>query len=210
MTTASSAAKLHHDVLSYETGSDRKIAPENYYIVKIQLLKKRISLEEMKDILKEESSFIFDKERPIGVFIFKDIIYIVFSSLESGSHYMEGSHHSICSTFTSKYSLKYDCSVLCSIVELDARIKVLIYFQTKIYEGARHYALKMMKKNDESTLSELISILNQKSKSWDKVESYKKYGLFYKCIDLDRKKFVYYSDFVNAENLEKFRRFLFG
>ncbi|HMP28085.1 MAG TPA: hypothetical protein PKD85_00710, partial [Saprospiraceae bacterium] len=146
MQLKSSAIKLHNDVLSYEKLSDKFVPPESYYVIKLHINSTTITKKAAKIILKEEAGNKFDCETPLAAYMFQNDLYILFSSLEDKEHYLKGSHQKICSNMVSKYALKYKCDIECSVIELDARIKVLVYFQTKIYEGSKYYAWQLLKK----------------------------------------------------------------
>jgi hypothetical protein len=221
MQPKSSAIKLHNDVLSYEKQSDKFIPSDSYYVIKIHINSSEITKKEIKVILKEEASNKFDEESPLAAYMFQNDLYILFSSLEDKSHYLKGSHQKICSTMVSKYALKYKCDIECSIIELDARIKVLVYFQTKIYEASKFYAWQLLKKTKteqevkDLTFGEIEDALAKSKQSikWEEIDSFEKYGIFYKYVksrDSSKLKYSFLSELVNSENIEKFRKYLFG
>lgn len=217
-----SAIKLHNDVLSYEKLSDKFIPLDSYYVIKIHINStETVTKKEAKILLKDEVGRKFGEEMPLATYMFQNNVYILFSSLEDGEHYFKGSHQKICSTLVSRYALKYDCEIECSVIELDTRIKVLIYFQTKIYEASKFYAWQLLKKTKNeneiknltfSEIAELLARLPKKSVIWASIDPFDKYGIFYKYVkthDSSKCKYSFLSELINSENLEKFRKFLF-
>lgn len=215
---ASSSKRLQNDVLNYESASDRKIEKNMYYIVCILLENKTSGPPLIKKLIKQN----FEGDNlPLVGYIYFDYIYLLFSSLEDtdGEHFNDGSHHKICSYFSSTIARSQNMNVKCSIVELDSRMKVLVYFQTKIYENAKESIFSLLgnvKKKEFDTLSmfEMIERLKKKSISWDDIPSIERFGTFYKYVpSLDSKnggKLSTLSELLDIREIEKYNSYLFG
>lgn len=210
---ASSSKRLQNDVLSYESASDRKIERNMYYIVCIRLENKTSGPLLIKKLIRQN----FDGDSlPLVGYVYSDYIYLLFSSLEdaNGEHFNNGSHHKICSYFSSTISRSQDMNVECSIVELDSRTKVLVYFQTKIYENAKESIFSLLgnvKKKEFDTLSmfEMIERLKKKSISWNDIPSIERFGTFYKYISKGGKLSTL-SELIDIREIEKYNAYLFG
>jgi hypothetical protein len=217
MALVSSATKLHNDVLQYESSSERRIPSSSYYVLKMIVGYN----EDTKKMAKRESSRRFEGDGiPLTVYVFQNEIYIVFSSLDSGNHHMNGRHHALVSNFVCRYVKKCGGNVECSIVEFDSRIKVLVYFQTKIYEGAKRVISKYLGYDDltksvmDMSMTEAIELLQQRDPPiiWDKIAKHDRYGTFYRFEGLEskQKKYSVFSEKINSENIETFRKYLFS
>lgn len=211
MANTSSATKLINDVIYYEQSSDKIIPSDCYYIIKV-IFKNEMEFQDLKLFLKTESSRQYDLTYPLSVCMIQNIFYIIFSSLENGNHWNKGSHHQICSDIVSRFCMEYKTNVKCSIIELDTRIKVLVYFQTKIYECARTKALDELSKTKKSKKNlydlTLVEIVDQ-LENWDEIESFDKFGIFYKSLKQKKTKYSFMSEMINCDNIEKFRKYLF-
>lgn len=214
MSLISSAAKLHNDVLQYELSSERKIPPSSYYVVKI----KGDTIKDTKKMAKREISRKLEgASSPLTVYVFQNEIYIVFSSLDNGEHYLDGRHHAIISNFVCRYIKKYGCDVECSIVEFDSRIKVLVYFQTKIYEGTKRVVSKSLGLKDptkeimDMPMVEAVELLKKQDPPvvWEDIPKHDRYGTFYK-IGGRLGEYSVFREKINSENIELFRKYLFS
>lgn len=202
-------------MLSYETSSDRKIPFNMYYIMCISLENSTECPGLVKKLIRQN----FDGDSyPLAGYNYSNDIYLIFSSLESSEneHYLSGSHQKLCSYFSSTISRAKDTNVTCSIVELDSRTKVLVYFQTKIYENAKKTISRLLKgaitKKELETLSmfELLELLKKESVDWSSVPSIEKFGTFYKYVETDGKgKLSTLSELFDVRNLEKYATYLF-
>ncbi len=156
---ASSTKSLQNDILSYESASDKKIVPEMYYIISLRIGDSEDGVVKQAEKCKNGSISLIKKlikksfgedGTPLVAYSYGCTIYFLFSSLDiSKQHFMDGSHHKICSFYASTLSREYDISVTCSIVELDTRTKVIVYFQTKVYENTRETIIKLMPKSEK-------------------------------------------------------------
>jgi hypothetical protein len=212
---SNSTKRLQNSVAEYESTSEKKVPPRSCYVVRMV-----IHSDEVQNIAK-----IFCKEkidvddRPLAVYYYSDTIYLLFSPLESNlQHHFSGSHHSLCSFYSSLISKKYQCDVKCSIIELDTKTKVLTYFHVKIYESTKKTLFQLANGGikdieiDNLTLGECIKIVETKTKKkWSSFPSILRHGIFYKYRIKDGKeKLATFSDFLNLENTNKFEAYLFA
>jgi len=211
---ASSSKRLQNDVLSYETSSDRKIPFNMYYIVCISLENSAECPGLVKKLIRQN----FEGDGyPLAGYTYSNDVYLIFSSLESpeNEHYLSGSHQKLCSYFSSTISRTKNMDVTCSIVELDSRTKVLVYFQTKIYENAKKTIsglLNNLSHKELETLSmfELLELLKKRSIDWSAVAPIERFGTFYKYVKMDGKeKLSTLSELFDVRNLEKYAKYLF-
>lgn len=211
---SNSTKRLQNSVAEYESTSDKKISPGSFYVIKIV-----IHSDEIQNIAK-----VFAKEkvnidgRPLVVYYYSDTIYLLFSSLENNlQHHFVGSHHSLCSFYSSLISKTYQCDVKCSIIELDTKTKVLAYFHVKVYESTKKSLFQLANGEikdteiDNLTLGECIKIVErQTKKKWSLFSSILRHGIFYKYRLKDGKeKLATFSDFIDLENTNKFEAYLF-
>lgn len=212
----SSAKALQNKVTSIEEESDRKISHDVYYIVWI-----KTQQPELAKIVKKLIKKLIKKEYetdgfPLLIYSYGTDMCILFSSLETGEHFMKGSHQKICSYFASIVSRLIDSLVICSIVEFDSRPKILIYFQTKIYENAQKSVLdmsegKLTHKNIQiGTLYEAVELLKQHSIFWEKLIPHKRFGTLYKYQNTDKKKLITLSELIDVRFMEKYNSYFFG
>lgn len=208
----SSSKRLQNDIENYESSSDKKIASNMYYIVYVRLENEREGPSLVKKLIKTK----FDNdEMPLVAYTYSNDVYFLFSSLEnSKEHFMNGSHHKICSYYASTIARERDMNVSCSIIELDSRTKILIYFQTKVYENARKTTIKLLKgKSDLEKMSffELMDILKTKSINWDDLTANEKFGVFYKYLvsDSGKGKLSTLSELFDLRNKDKYTSYLF-
>ena len=214
---ASSSKRLQNDVLSYETASDRKIASNMYYIVCIHLESDSEGPSLVKKLIRED----FEEDgTPLAAYTYFNDVYLVFSSLEdtAGEHYLGGSHHKICSYFASTISRSKDMDVVCSIVELDSRTKVIVYFQTKIYENAKNSIFSRLKGKikrkefDSLSMFEMLELLKKKSITWTDIPPIERFGMFYKYVQGEegKGKLSTLSELIDIREIGKYTAYLFN
>ena len=226
--------RLQNDVAIIEDTSDRKIPFGFYYIVKIgirssdhipntiwtpqKLLRKTFG-SDGSPISVYENYF---GATPGGENLRE--IYLLFSCLENGNHYLAGSQQKICSEFVTEATLEYKTHVTCSIIEFDSRTKIQIYFQTKMYEFTlsqiRDIIKNMSDHDDFSGIKESLEFIKKNAKKhgispnvWETTDPERKYGVFYKILNADgegKKKIAKFSSFIDLENIDAFSNYLFG
>lgn len=230
---ASSAKKLQNDVTQYEIDSDRKINAETYYIVHLKI-SNGDGEDKSEDISMFETSLEIVKnyirktyegdENPLVAYVHENSVYLLFSSVESGTeHFRHGSHHRICSFFASSVSRSTDVDVDCSIVEFDSRTKILVYFQMKIYENTRRKAMELVNPKDspgvssspdmsEISIGEILETMSQPAqKKWAKLKQPDKHGSFYKYKKQDGKhKLVALSELIDLRQTGKYMDYFFN
>jgi hypothetical protein len=219
---SSSTTRLYQNMNEYEENSDKKVPFTSYFILVIMINDLPSSLKVLKYLLKNKIL----KESPLSVYMYKDrnfkengsssqnnyFYYLLYSSLDAASHYENGSHQKICSIISSKLARKYDRDVECTIVEIDTRSKVCVYFQYKVYNNILT-SLKNLSNgklvDSNMTLKEMIEIVEKKYKlKWDDVPNEDKYGVFYK---LGEKEHTYekLSEIIDLRELNKYLSFFF-
>jgi hypothetical protein len=209
---SSSTTRLYQNMNEYEENSDKKIPFTSYFILVIMMNEVDSSLKVLKYLLKNKIL----KETPLSVYMYKDrnnyFYYLLYSSLDTDSHYENGSHQKICSIVSSKLARKYDRDIECTIVEIDTRSKVCVYFQYKVYNNILT-SLKNLSNgklvDSNMTLKEMIEIIEKKYKiKWDDVPNEDKYGVFYK---LGEKEHTYekLSEIIDLRELNKYLSFFF-
>jgi len=231
---SSSTRRLQNDVIQYEDSSDRKILPNLYYVVRI-LMKPFIPRDDSRS--KENCAIaakILAKSlsrtkagndgKPLAVYCYESEVYLLFSSLgvETAEHNLKGSHHGICSFYASLAAREHlTLDVTCSIVEMDSRTKVLIYFQTKIHENVKRTVIalsndKLSKKDIEHlTLGETLDMLSKVSGAstdvWKDTPPATKFGIFYKSVVTSegKEKYAILSEKIDLNNMEKCSSYLF-
>lgn len=212
---ASSSKKLQHNILSYETSSDRKIAYNMYYIISIELERESSSL--IKKLIRK----VYEEDgMPLICYLYANNVYLLFSSLENPdtNHFLGGSHHKLCSYFSSTISREKDMNVTCSIIEMDSRTKVLIYFQTKVYENTKRTVEKLLKgkvnKKEFENLSmfESLELLKTNSINWQSIPSIERFGTFYKYVEGEggKGKLSTLSELFDVRDMEKYNAYFFG
>jgi hypothetical protein len=214
---ASSSKRLQNDVLNYESSSDRKIASNMYYIVCIHLETNSDGPSLIKKLIRQD----FEGDgAPLAAYTYFNDVYLVFSSLEEskGEHYLGGSHQKICSYFASSIARLIDMNIVCSIVELDSRTKVLVYFQTKIYENAKKSIMVLLKGKvkrkeiDSLSMFELLELLKKHSIIWTDLPSIERFGMFYKYIQVEgeKGKLSTLSELIDIREIRKYTTYLFN
>ncbi len=225
---SSSTRRLQNDVILYEDSSDRKILSNLYYVVRIILTSRdsQSQTEKILDVAKllaknlSRSKFGNDG-KPLAVYCYDAEVYLLFSSLDGTTeHNLKGSHHGICSFYASLVARENPkLEVVCSIVEMDSRTKVLIYFQTKIHENVKRTVValsndKLNRKDIEHlTLNETLDVLAKKAgaNAWNDAPPVTKFGIFYKSVVTSegKEKFSILSEKIDLGTMEKCAGYLF-
>lgn len=211
----SSYQRLMNDIRACEENSDKKINSDVYFIVKLSLLNEDIDITSFikKDLVAKN---IMNVEA-LSAYVYRNTAYILFSSVE-GTHYLDGSHHALCSHYASNATEYHGCHAISKVIELDNRDKVSIYLQAMVTENMKETIRRVSnitvskKETTALTHAELINLLEQKTNiKWDETPTAQKYGIFYKlCVGKDgTKKFSTLSEIINSKSIEKLNDFLF-
>lgn len=230
---SSSTRRLQNDVIQYEDSSDRKILSNLYYVVKIVLTPYRDLTRDIEKISTTDVAKLLAKNlsrskfgsdgKPLAVYCYEAEVFVLFSSLDGVvEHNLKGSHHSICSFYASLVARENPkLEVVCSIVEMDSRTKVLIYFQTKIHENVKRAVIalsgeKLNRKDIEHlTLNETLDLLAKKvgagANAWNDAPPATKFGIFYKSVVTSegKEKFSILSEKIDLGTMEKCVGYLF-
>ena len=147
----SSMKRLQNDITIHEDNSDRRIPNSSYYIILLQsdsdaadtitLVKKLLRVSTPTGIVTSTP----DRKAPLCAYVYKNIIYLLFSSVEEGEHYLSGNHHAVCSKYTSLSVLELGCEVSTKIIELETRTKVLVYLYGKECEHMKQTVVGLSK-----------------------------------------------------------------
>lgn len=217
MATLSSFQRIKNDMSLCEQSSDHKVRQENYFVVRIESHDVNTDMSEFakRDII---AKTILGTS-VICAYTYYNVSYILFSSTNGTPHYLDGSHHEICSHYASNATLFTKNHVRCSIIEFESRIKILVYFQMKVFENMKTSILYLsdvtIDKKEVLTLTqnELIAVLEKRaSVIWNATPSAKRFGTFYKYYVLPNggKKLSILSEIIDESNLDKYNSYLFG
>lgn len=213
----SSLQRISNDMTLCEEDSDHKVKPENYYIVRIELLDDEGDLCEFakKDIMaKHVMGFPV-----LCAYVYYGTAYILFSSTDSKPHYLEGSHHALCSHYASNASIYTGYQTKCGVIEFNSRTKILIYFQMKVFDNMkasmRFLSNITIDKKESATLTqkELVDTLEKRaSVKWESALPSERFGTFYKYHVLANgtKKFSTLSELFDVKNMDKYTSYIFG
>lgn len=214
MATLSSFQRIINDVNVIQDSSDHKVKNENYFIVKIELHNKDV---DMTDFVKKDliAKHILNTSVICG-YVYRNTAYIIYSSIENAHHYLNGSHHAICSHYASNAAINTRSQAICSIIEFESRTKLLVYFQIKIFENTKDFIYRVSNNNIvnndiiELTQDELIQKLEKLNIFWDQISSSEKYGSFYKFyVENGTKKFLTLSERWDSKNMDKYKTYFF-
>ena len=135
-----------------------------------------------------------------------------------GAHLFNGSHHAICSYFASAAALAKKTMVQVSIVELESRTRVMVYFQTKTHQASQECMIELSdgritaKNIGSLTHTECVELLKKKFKvEWDEICAKKRFGTFYKYIVVSEDEETYQglSEMINLQNIERYSSYFF-
>jgi len=213
----SSLQRLSNDMLLCEHNSDHKVKPENYYVVRIELLDDSGDLTEFakKDIIAKHTM----GEAIMCAYVYYNTAYILYSSTDTKPHYLSGSHHELCSHYASNSTMFTGYRSRCSIIEFESRTKILVYFQTKVFENMKKSIIYLSnvsidkKEVEMLTQKELIAALEKRAAvKWEEASTGERFGTFYKFHVLPNgsKKFSTISELFDAKNMDKYTSYLFN
>ena len=156
--------KLRNEIRTIVNDSDRIIPCKKYYAIEIFI--PDIDEEKIKEIGR---SLILDaSNQPLFTYVNYNCIYVFFSCLDNGNHYLGGSHQLICSIYGSKITklveLQDDKYVSCKIIEFESQNQVFVYLiwkNTETQFNCISYHLQLpLEEIYKNTLQESISILD--------------------------------------------------
>jgi len=216
MSNYSSAKRLQNDIAAREENSDRRIPSDMYYIVIVEIHDSK-NLDDALAITAKKLLKTKKDHQALVAYIYRNELYLLFSSVEGREHYLKGSHQSICSEYASFVSIEFGCKTNVRIVEIESRTGILVYFQTKIFDNAKKSVLTASKNTitkkeiSQFTLGELISALQQRAKvSWDSLVSGERFGTFYKYVVQDKKeKYILLTELINIQDTDKYISYFF-
>jgi hypothetical protein len=217
MSSLSSLQRVTNDIALCEQSSDHKVKREHYFIVKIELLDESKDMSDFakKDIIAKHTM----GENVVCVYVYRNTIYILFSSTDTKPHYLDGSHQDLCSHYASNASIFMKCHTRCNVIEFESRTKILIYFQTKVFENTKNSIRRLSKitidKKETSSLTrkELIEALEKRSSiKWDQAQPADRFGIFYKyqVFPDGTRKFSTISEVFDTKSMDKYSSYIFG
>jgi hypothetical protein len=213
MSTLSSSKRIQNDIASHEENSDRRIPSDLYYVIVIEVSSDCDVLAVVKGWLKDRPF-----HSALVAYVYHHEIYLLFSSVEDKEHYLKGSHQALCSEYASLATLEFEGKTNVKIVELESRTKVLIYFQTKVFENSKRSAQSLSKNTISKkeicqlTFGEIVSALQDRaSVAWDKIPLVDRFGMFYKYVLRgEKERFSVLSEHINLQDLEKYTTYFFS
>jgi len=208
--TMASLKRLQNDISFQEDLSDRRVPSNSYYIILIQSQdappKSIASL--AKRLIKEMDA--------LCVYVYERSMYLLFSAVEDGTHYLSGNHHALCSKYTSLAVLDLGLEVSTKIIELETKTKVLVYFYGKIYENMKQTAIqKSNGKIDKKDITQLTfgeikkELMSRCAVNWERLTNDEKFGTFYKYISEPKAKYVAMSEMINISTPDRYMEYLF-
>jgi hypothetical protein len=207
--------RVQNDIFQCESESDKKVAPESYYILKITLntfdVERGTLNSYIKTLLKERAH----THCPLVGYVYKNTSYMVFSSRDE-EHYMEGSHQGICSEYASMFAIHFGCNIDIRLVELDTRTRIITYFHSKIHDNTKQTMIEcsnaQITKRDINnfTFGECLELLSKKNISWEGISTSDKYGTFYKYIvDGETEKYMTLSEIIDVRDMKRYMTYFF-
>jgi len=181
--TSSNVRKLQNEMVAIEEESDRFVPLDSYYCINITIPELDSDTNDLAIKFLTKNM----KHQPLFTYSFDKTLLLFYSCMEEGkSHYLNGSHHSLISEYTSILVLETGKPVNCSIVEFDSRVCVSTYFLWKTHDNSK----KCMVGSSDGKISfvdtktktsnELIDILKTLDITWEGIPTHVKFGTFYK------------------------------
>lgn len=202
----SSSKRICNDIANYEKLSDKFVNKASYYIVRL-LINNYKDTSDLVDMFVQKT---YGDDVLLAVYSYKSELYLLFSPLENSEHYLDGSHQMLCSFYSSLISKTKGVDVKCSIIEINSKTEIIIYFQSKVYENIKRTLVELsgLKKKDveNKTLEENISYLKSKKVFWDAIPPHQRFGRFYKSKN---GKLTTWSEFIDMNNVEKYNSYFF-
>lgn len=216
MSRFSSSKRLQNDIATHEENSDRRIVSDMYYIIFIELSDEQKNTSDTSSVVKTWLA-TRNEHRALAAYVYKNELYLLFSSVEGKEHYLKGSHQALCSEYASIATLQFGCKVSVRIIEIESRTRILVYFQTKIFENTKKSVICLSKNSitkkevSQLTLGEVVQILQERSSViWDKISPTERFGIFYKySIESGKEKFITMSEMINIQDMDKYTSYFF-
>lgn len=201
--------KFETDINYLKNQSDKFISSERFYLVNLQFPNEEGLQTVTEDFLYSHTN------QPGVVYHHSDTIWLVFSCLTEGSHYLNGSHQEIVSEYFNLIFSKYGfIPRKINIVEFETQIQLISYFLWEIFHNSKKTILKYSggKITPEdlvyNTYSEVISMLNDHT-DWEGIPREERYGVFYKLkLTKEGITTLSFSESFDSRNLKKYINFL--
>jgi hypothetical protein len=215
MSKISSSKRLQNDIAVHEENSDRRIPSDMYYVLLVEIADE-VSGNSVSNVVK--GWLKNKKEHPILVaYVYRNSIGLLFSSVEDREHYLKGSHQALCSEYASLAAIEFQTKINVRIIELESRTKILVYFQTKVFENSKRSAQLLSKTTlskkeiNQLTFGEIINALEERaSVKWDEISAGERFGTFYKYVARDGKeKFSTLAEPIDMQEIGKYTSYLF-
>lgn len=211
--SSSNLNKLRNEILALERDSDKFVSSKKYYAIEITI--PDIDEDKIKQLGKD---MVLDADnQPLFSYICHNRLYLFFSCLEQGSHYLNGSHHLLCSTYGSKITETCQNTgvVTCKLIELDTQNQVYIYLVWKNTEAHFESLSRLLdctlEEAYKNTLQESTELLEKKGIIWDDVSKFGKFGIIYRLKEKRGKVVVStFSTFLDSRKKTKHMDYLFG
>lgn len=200
---SSNVKRLQNEIITIEENSDSFIPYDHYYIIKVDIISEDHS-KVFHNLVKEISlKSLSDNVRhlPLLVYVFNNTVYILYSCLSEGqTHFLKGSHQSLCSEYCSYFfnnitngigcTSVVDFKIKCNIIQLSTQTKVFVYFSWIVYQNSLNCMRsidKLISERDTNSfpMVELIERMKKNGIDWEEIDNNERYGTFYK---LERKK----------------------
>ncbi len=196
--------------------SNKFISSEKYYVIHIQLPNTP-----RESVNKWGRECILDADnQPLFVYVCNNEIYLFFSCLSEGDHFMKGGHQEICSMYSSKLTNKI-CQinklssseyVFCNLIEFETRNEVFTYILWKNAKSSFQILASLLKipiaEVYKKTFDESLS---QIKTPWDDIPKSERYGTIYKLKKKKGKVILSsFSKLIDARKKEEYMAYFFG
>ena len=217
--TSSHLTRLRNEIAALESQSWRFVPREKYYAVQIQLPNIDIPHEKINKWGK--GCVLNQDHQPLFVYVCQNEIYLFFSCLKEGSHFMGGNHQAICSLYSSKFtrkvcktfSLSKGNRVNCRLIELETQNKIFTFMLWKNTRCsfrclASHLEIPLERAFQRTFQESVASI---KGTAWENIPKSEKYGVIYKLKDRKGKTILSsLSTLLDARKKEHYTSYFFG
>ncbi len=211
--------RLQNEILMLKSKSNKFVPYEKYYIIHIQFPNIDIP---RASIDKWGKECILDRNnQPLFVYVCYNEIYLFFSCLAEGEHFMKGGHQELCSMYSSMLTNKIcqiadvsdDKYVFCNLIELETQSKVFTYVLWKNAQNSFRSLASHLKVPIEEvykrTFEESLALIE--ATPWDDIPKSERYGTIYK---LKKKKgriiLSSFSKRIDARKKEHYMTYFFG
>jgi hypothetical protein len=206
-----------NDVVLYEENSDRKIPSDSYYVVVLKALNLTTDLTDFTKMMLKKK-YVDQEFTLVCAYVYLNECHILFSSVEDRSHEFGGSQQAICSDYVSTCVMHTSDKIICNIVEFESRSKIIVYFQTKVFENTKKSVVRLSKvsiskkESNNLTKAELVKALEERAAiKWDNTPSSDRYGTFYKYVTIKNQgKYITISEPIDGQSMDKFTSYFFS